>query len=146
MLVIREGIRVGMVGMVIVSQPLYLGVPCLLALTDIHPLFAALCLDGRLNSLAVLAGHLLGVLCLVPVVDTLEGNSTASLHTFSIDLTFFYAFSNDSKALGKGPILETPQGNLTVFESFTGSRRYKVGWWEGFSGFSNLGSQQGGHS
>jgi hypothetical protein len=118
----------------------------LLALTNIHPLFTALSLDGRLNSLVVLTSRLLGVPCLVSIVDTLEGNSAASLYAFSVDLAFFYAFSNNSEALSKGLILETPQGNLTVFESFTGSRRYKVGWWEGFSGISNLGSQQGGHS
>lgn len=112
----------------------------MLALTYIHPLFAALSLNSRFNSLAVFASRLLGVLRLVLVVDILESNSTASLYAFSVNPAFFYAISNNSKALGKGLILEMLQGNIAVFESFTRSRRYKVGWWEGFSSFLDLGS------
>jgi hypothetical protein len=67
----------------------YLGVPCLLALTDIHPPFAALGPNGYLDSLAVLTGRFSSVPCLVPVMPTLEGNSTANLHALGIGSAFF---------------------------------------------------------
>lgn len=99
----------------------------MLALTYIHSLFVALSPNGHLDSLMVLTGHLLAVPCLVLVVDTLEGDSTTSLYAFSVNPAFFYTFGNNSEALGKGLILETPQGNITVFECFTRSRSYEVG-------------------
>jgi hypothetical protein len=61
------------------------------------------------------------------VVDTLEGNSTTSLYAFGVNTAYFDAFGYDSKALGKSLVLEAPQGNFVVFESFAGSRGYKVG-------------------
>jgi hypothetical protein len=111
----------------------------LLMLTNIHPLFAVLGLNSCLNSFAVFASCLPGVLCLVLIVDILEGNLIVSLYAFGVNLAFFYTLSKDSKALGKGLILEVLQSNAVVFESFTRSRRYKVGWWEDFGSFLNLG-------
>lgn len=132
--------------MVIVSLFQYLSVPCLLALTNIHPLFAALSLNSYLDSLAVLADCLLGVLYLVLIVDILKGNLTPSIYAFSVNLALFYTFSDYSEALGKGLILETLQDNVKVFESFIRSKRYKVGQQEDFGGFLDLGSKQGGYS
>lgn len=99
----------------------------MLALTNIHPLFAALSLNSYLDSLAVLADCLLGVLYLVLIVDILKGNLTPSIYAFSVNLALFYTFSDYSEALGKGLILETLQDNVKVFESFIRSKRYKVG-------------------
>ena len=79
------------------------------------------------------------------MVDTLEGNSTASLYAFGINTAYFDAFGDNSEALGKSPVLEAPQGNFAVFVSFTGSRRYEVGWWDDLGGLLDLGSQQRGH-
>jgi hypothetical protein len=78
--------------------------------------------------------------------STLEGNSTALLYTVRIDTAFFHAFGDDGEALGKGSILEAPQGNFAVFESFIGSRSQEVGWREGFSGLLDLRRKQRGHS
>jgi hypothetical protein len=131
--------------MVIVSPPQDLCVPCLLPLTNIHSPFAAFGPNGCLESLAILSRNLLGIPSLVPVVDTLEGDSTASLYTFGVNTAYFDAFSDDSKALGKSPVLEAPQGNFAVFESFTGSRKYEVCWWDDLGGLLDLGIQQRGH-
>jgi len=145
MLVIGEGVRIGVIGMVIVSPPQDPCVSCLLPLTNIHSPFAAFGPDGRFDSLAILSRNLLGISSLVPVVDTLEGDSTASLYAFSVNTAYFDTFSDDSKALGKSLVLEALQGNFAVFVSFTGSRRYEVGWWDDLGGLLDLGSKQRGY-
>ena len=145
MLVIGEGVGIGVVGIVIVSPPQDPCVSCLLPLTDIHSPFAAFSLNSRLNSLAILSRNLLGIPSLISVIDTLEGDSTASLYAFSVNTAYFDTFSDNSKALGKSPVLKAPQGNFAVFVSFTGSRRYEVGWWDDLGGLLDLGSKQRGH-
>ena len=75
------------------------------------------------------------------MVDTLEGDSTASLYAFGVNTAYFNAFSDNSKALGKSLVLKAPQGNFAVFVSFTRSRRYEVGWWDDLGGLLDLGSQ-----
>jgi hypothetical protein len=92
--------------MAVVSPSQDLHIPYLLSLTDIYPPFAAFGSYGCLNSLAVLCRCLASVPSLVPVVDTLKGDSTACLNAFRIDTGFFYTFSDNSEALGKSPILE----------------------------------------
>ena len=93
-----KGFWIGAVTMLRMSPPQYPSILCCCSLANINSLGAALSLNGCPESLSVLYRCLAGVSCFLPVVDTLEDNST-----------FPRALCDDGEALGKGPVLEAPK-------------------------------------
>jgi hypothetical protein len=104
--------------------------PSLLSLADIDLPATALCLGLRLESGALFERLLTPVLCVLFVVDAME-----------LEASLRPRFCNNSKALGKSPVLDTLKRFRLGIEALTYFGGNKMRRWEGFGGFVNLGSK-----